>query len=118
MTGNDTKAKGMTMRATTVTNADFVLAKMAGGATMHRGNSGGWYLYRGLTRLGRVIGKAADEVIDSGRVTRTDDRTTVVGETYAINDNNNNTKVTARAEVACDVENCPDAHLCRHGVDA
>jgi hypothetical protein len=72
-----------TMRAALIKNAETVLSKMTRGAELRRGCQSGWYLYRGDVRLGRVASAAADDVIDSGMVARIDDRTSVVGETYA-----------------------------------
>lgn len=62
--------------------AETVLAKMRRGAEMRRGCFGGWYLYRGTVRLGRVSASAAAQVIESANVLRSDDRASVVGETY------------------------------------
>ena len=71
------------MRATLIKNAETVLSKMTRGAELRRGCQSGWYLYRWTVRLGRVASAAAGDVIDSGMVARIDDRTSVVGETYA-----------------------------------
>lgn len=67
-----------------IKNAETVLAKINRGAELRRGCVGGWYLYRGAVRIGRVTSAAAHAVIDSGSVERSDDRTTVAGETYII----------------------------------
>jgi hypothetical protein len=67
-----------------IKTAAVVLSKMRRGAEMRRGCVGGWYLYRGTVRIGRVAAAAADAVIESGNVSRQDDRTTVVGETYKL----------------------------------
>ena len=61
-----------------------VLTKMSRGAELCRGCVGAWYLYRGTVRIARVATAVADEIIESGRVSRIDDRTSVVGETYAV----------------------------------
>jgi hypothetical protein len=61
-----------------------VLAKMSRGAELCRGWFDAWYLYRGTVRIARVASAVADEIIGSDSVCRVDDRTSVVGETYAI----------------------------------
>jgi|688.fasta_scaffold1304901_2 hypothetical protein len=61
-----------------------VLAKMSRGAELCRGCVGAWYLYRGTVRIARVASAVADEIIGSDSVCRVDDRTSVVGEAYAV----------------------------------
>jgi len=64
--------------------AKTVLTKMSRGAELCRGCLGAWYLYRGTVRIARVASAVADEIIGSDSVCRVDDRTSVVGETYAV----------------------------------
>lgn len=67
-----------------IKQAKTVLTKMSRGAELCRGCVGAWYLYRGTVRIARVASAVAESVIESGNVSRVDDRTSVVGETYAV----------------------------------
>jgi hypothetical protein len=66
-----------------IKDAKTVVAKVSRGCELLRGNFCGWTLYRGDVKIARVSCSAAESAIESGRLVRVDDRTSVVGETWA-----------------------------------
>jgi hypothetical protein len=65
-----------------IDHVDVVFHRLNLGCSLVRGCAGGWYIERDGIKFGRVIGITADDAIASGKLMRTDDRSTVCGETW------------------------------------
>jgi hypothetical protein len=66
-----------------IKDAKTVMSKVSRGCELLRGPQSGWFLFRGSVKVSRVGATAAADAIASGGLVRTDDRSSVCGETWA-----------------------------------